>query len=68
MNDKESYQILMSLLPQSLNDNEAKEKCRNFDGDWPRQFLFRLVYFHEQHFTNPELLRILKIWLDISIG
>ena len=57
----EERNFIYSLL-NFIKNPEAVQKIRNFNGFWPRQFAFRLLYYYECDFDPVTLLKV-KQWL-----
>lgn len=56
-----AYNMYISLLGDSLENETAKEKCKKYNGFQPRQFLLKLIYFHEEDISSEEVQNIKNI-------
>lgn len=56
--------LYIEWLKTTTKNLKILQRLDNFDGIWARQFLFKLLYFHELDFL-PKISKNIKVYLDI---
>lgn len=55
----------LNWIKSTTENVTVLEKIKSFDGDWPRQFIIRLLYFHHND-LNKEVVNNIKLFLRME--